>query len=152
MEITVTREHFNEICTIGTLTCNADPELKLYTLEDMDRHLSQTDSIDQIKTAKVYGQTCIPYGRYELALTFSNKYKRVMPLVVNGPGFEGIRIHSGNKAADTEGCLLVGYEKDILNNQIVQSKAAIAELYQLIDSKSKTEKIFINYVKAKPVL
>ena len=146
MEITVRREHFNDVCTIGTLTVSND-DIKLYTLEDVDRHLSQTDSIEQIKAVKVYGKTAIPYGRYEVAITWSNKYKRKMPLVLNVPALEGIRIHSGNKAEDTEGCLLVGYTKDVVNNQILQSRAAIAELYMLIESAMQNGKVYINYIK-----
>ena len=147
MEIIVRREHLNDVCTIGTLTVDGISDLLLYTLEDVDRKLTNEDSVEQIKAVKVFGKTCIPYGRYEVALTYSNKYKRVMPLICNVKGFDGIRIHSGNVASDTEGCLLVGTQKDVLNNRILNSRAAIGELYFLITEKIHTEKVFITFTR-----
>lgn len=146
MEIKVTREHFNEQCTIGSLSIEGD-NLLLYTLEDCDRRLSNTDDLGAIKQMKVFGSTAIPYGRYEVAMTYSDRFKQVMPLLLNVKGFEGIRIHAGNTAADTLGCLLVGYQKDILNNRILQSRGAIAELYMLITEAVKKEKVFITILK-----
>ena len=146
MEIEVIRQHFSEICTIGELKIAGD-DILLYTLEDCDRRLSQTDSIEDIKKMKVFGQTCIPYGRYEVAMTYSDRFKQVMPLLLNVKGFEGIRIHAGNTSADTIGCVLVGYGKDVLNNKIVQSRSAIAELYMLINEAIKKEKVFITIKK-----
>lgn len=146
MEIKVTREHFNEQCTIGSLSIEGD-NLLLYTLEDCDRRLSNTDDLGAIKQMKVFGSTAIPYGRYEVAMTYSDRFKQVMPLLLNVKGFEGIRIHAGNTAADTLGCLLVGYQKDILNNRILQSRGAIAELYMLITEAIKKEKVFITILK-----
>ena len=60
---------------------------------------------------KVKGQTCIPEGNYEIKMTYSPKYKREMPQLMNVPFFEGIRIHSGNSAKDSEGCLIPGMNK-----------------------------------------
>jgi len=74
-----------------------DDAFECYTLEDVVRFGS-----------KVYGETAIPAGIYPIKLDFSPKYQKIMPHVMNVKGFEGIRIHSGNKAEDTEGCLLVG--------------------------------------------
>jgi len=146
MELKLVREHFNEICSIGSLTIEND-DLHLYTLEDCDRRLSQTDETSAIKQIKVFGQTAIPYGRYEVAMTYSDRFKQVMPLLLNVKGFEGVRIHAGNTGADTLGCVLVGYQKDILNNKIVNSRAAIAELYMLISEAIKREKVFITISK-----
>lgn len=70
------------------------------TIEDRFRDLS--------KEAKIPGKTAIPYGVYPVKLTFSQRFKKVMPLIENVPNFTGIRIHSGNTAADTEGCILIG--------------------------------------------
>lgn len=151
MELRLIREHFNEVCTIGSLTIDGD-DLHLCTLEDCDRRLSQTDDVNDIKKIKVFGQTCIPYGRYEVAMTYSDRFKQVMPLLLNVKGFDGVRIHAGNTSADTLGCVLVGYGKDILNNKVVQSRAAIAELYMLITEAIKKEKVFITISKLEIVV
>ena len=146
MEIKLTREHFNEQCTIGSITIDGD-DLYLYTLEDTDRRLSNTDELSAVKQMKVFGSTTIPYGRYEVVMTYSDRFKQIMPLLLNVKGFEGIRIHAGNTAADTLGCVLVGYQKDILNNKILNSRAAIGELYMILNEAVKKEKVFITISK-----
>lgn len=78
------------------------------TLEDVDRGLDDSMTEEEIKEKKVYGKTAIPTGIYTVLLTYSPKYKKVMPLINNVKGYSGIRIHSGNTAKDTLGCLLVG--------------------------------------------
>lgn len=90
--------------TIGKMYI--DGEYYCDTLEDKDRGLKQTDS--DISNKKVYGKTAIPTGTYNVELTYSPKFKRILPLIDNVRGFSGIRIHNGNTAADTEGCILVG--------------------------------------------
>jgi len=59
---------------------------------------------------KIYGETAISEGRYEIIINWSNKFKRQLPLLINVPNFEGIRIHGGNTEKDTEGCILVAYK------------------------------------------
>lgn len=142
MKIKVIREHFSDECTIGELTVEGD-DFKCYTLEDKDRKITSEDSLQAIQGAKVYGKTAIPYGTYELAVTFSNRFKRFLPLLMNVKGFEGIRIHTGNSDSDTHGCLLVGTEKDVLNNRILNSRTAFAELMLLINEKIIMEKVFV---------
>lgn len=142
MTITITRQHFSDDCTIGELTIEGD-NILLYTLEDKDRRLSQTDDLAIIKANKVFGKTAIPYGRYEVVMSYSNRFKQVMPLLLNVPGFEGIRIHAGNTSDDTEGCVLVGYQKDAANNRIVNSRPAIAELYMLINEALRNGKVWM---------
>lgn len=72
------------------------------TCEDEDRFLENG------VTEKVDGKTAIPRGQYRVVTSFSNKFQRVLPEVLDVPGFEGIRIHGGNTAEDTHGCVLVG--------------------------------------------
>lgn len=77
-------------------------------LEDTDRGLLQAMQITELQRRKIKGKTAIPRGYYDVRITYSQKYKRMMPLVVDVPAFSGIRLHSGNSAKDTEGCILFG--------------------------------------------
>lgn len=99
MNLLLQREIVSDISTIGTLY--VDGLRECHTLEDRDRHLEDGG-------AKVYGETAIPRGTYKVVITYSNRFKQEMPLLVDVPQFDGIRIHSGNEAADTHGCILVG--------------------------------------------
>lgn len=82
-------------------------------LEDTDRGLYQGMSVADVAKVKVYGQTAIPRGTYNCIYTWSTRFKRMLPLLENVTGFTGIRIHSGNTAKDTEGCLLVGRNSEV---------------------------------------
>jgi hypothetical protein len=83
---------------------------------------------------KVYGETAIPEGKYRVILTWSNRFKRRLPLLLNVPMFEGIRIHPGNTAVDTHGCILVGVND--VKGRISQSKFTFYELFKrMTDSK-----------------
>lgn len=77
-------------------------------LEDTDRGLLQSMQLSELQRRKIKGKTAIPRGYYDVRITYSQKYKRMMPLVVDVPAFSGIRLHSGNSAKDTEGCILFG--------------------------------------------
>lgn len=94
-------------------------------LEDVDRELSNDMSEEEIKKIKVYDKTAIPTGRYKIEVTYSPKFKRYLPILLNVRGFSGIRIHSGNTAEDTLGCLLVGFNKEkgkVLNSRVTSDK------------------------------
>ena len=109
MKLRLERTTFTDKSTIGELYL--DNDFLCYTLEDVVR----------LPGVKVYGETCIPYGRYSVTLSWSNRFKQLMPLVYNKPDlsvqddkgvrFDGIRIHAGNTAKDTHGCPLVGLSK-----------------------------------------
>lgn len=95
------------------------------TLEDTDRGLTDDVSEEEIKRIKIYGKTAIPTGRYKIEVTYSPKFKRYLPILLNVRGFSGIRIHSGNTAEDTLGCLLVGFNKEkgkVLNSRVTSDK------------------------------
>ena len=79
-----------------------DGEFFCYTLEDERR----ADGV------KVYGETAIPTGTYNIKVTKSNRFKRLMPLLLDVPLFKGIRIHGGNTSKDTLGCILVAFNTD----------------------------------------
>lgn len=57
---------------------------------------------------KIAHETAIPYGRYRVSITMSNRFKKMLPLVHDVPGFTGVRLHGGNTAEDTSGCILLG--------------------------------------------
>lgn len=100
MELRLDRKWKKEKYTIGRLYVNG--ELWCNTLEDPVREIAKDGS------GKIKGVTAIPKGRYRVLVTMSPKFHRMLPYVMNVPHFEGIRIHSGNTAKDTEGCILVG--------------------------------------------
>lgn len=109
MEITVKRIAIRNGYTIGHLSVNG--QYFCDTLEDRDRGLTSTMSRLDIAKIKVKAQTAIPTGRYRIIFTYSPKFRRKMPLLLDVPGFDAIRFHYGNTAADSEGCILVGENK-----------------------------------------
>ena len=125
--------------TIGKLYING--EYFCDTIEDTDRGLTQTMTDAQIKSKKVYGQTAIPTGTYKVIISYSNKFKRQMPLLLNVPGFLGIRIHSGNTEKDTEGCLIVGKNKVV--GKVIESKDTYNKLFSILCEANKKEAIKI---------
>ena len=106
MQVTLWRKYRKPGYTIGRLYI--DGVFFCNTLEDTDRGLAQYMSVGEIANIKIKGATAIPTGAYKVARTYSPKYKRLMPQVMNVKGYAGVRIHSGNTAADTEGCILLG--------------------------------------------
>lgn len=107
MEVLIDRAWKKDGYTISRLYVNGEL-FGCNTLEDTDIGLRQDMQLEEIKKKKVYGQTAIPRGSYECVYTYSNRFKKMLPLLKDVPGFDGIRIHSGNSAKDTEGCILVG--------------------------------------------
>lgn len=139
MYLQLVRESFTNKSTEGKLFING--EFECYTLEDKDRMLEEGNE-------KVYAETAIPRGKYSVTLSYSNRFKKLLPLLHNVDGFTGIRIHSGNKPEDTEGCILVGTinakEED---NWISSSKVAMTSLMtKLMDATQREELITIEVV------
>ena len=140
MDILIDRDVRTRNSTIGILYI--DGALFCYTLEDRDGGLKQTMPLSEIYDKKVKGFTAIPEGKYEVVITYSNRFKKEMPLVKNVPGYEGIRIHPGNTDADTEGCILPGTNRDI--DFVGGSRIAFAGLLQKITfALSNNEKVFL---------
>ena len=115
MKLVLQRLQLEPDCTIGSLS--VDGAFQCWTLED------------QVRSAgvKIPGKTAIPYGTYRVIHDESTRFGRVMFHVLDVPGFAGIRIHSGNTDADTEGCILVGNQRGP-GDFIGQSKDALAAL------------------------
>lgn len=129
MEIEIKRLWKKDSYTIGKLYING--KYFCETLEDTDRNLTSDMSITEIKNKKVYGKTAIPSGLYTILYTYSPKYQRLMPLVDNVKGFSGIRIHSGNTAEDSLGCILLGFNKE--KGKVLQSRDTCNKFYKLIE-------------------
>lgn len=140
MELSIIRKEFTELSTIGDFLINGIRYY--YSLEDKDRQRQPDGSIlPWTRGLKIYGETAIPYGRYEVITNYSNRFKRVMPLLLNVPDYEGIRIHAGNTDANTYGCLLVGYTKR--DNYIGESKKAFEDFFPRLVAALKRGKVFI---------
>lgn len=101
MELTLTRTHRLKTCTTGRLAI--DGTYFCDTLEPTWRNIGPGKP-----GHKVPGRTAIPEGRYPVAVTLSPRFGRWLPLLLHVPQFEGVRIHAGNTAEDTAGCILVG--------------------------------------------
>ena len=107
MKIDLHRKYRKNGYSIGILSVNGQRICE--TLEDTDRGL-MTDAmpVEEIKKQKIPGETAIPVGTYQVTYTYSPRFKKMLPLLLHVPAFDGIRIHSGNRAKDTEGCILCG--------------------------------------------
>ena len=140
MELNVKRIARKDGYTIGRLFINN--EYFCDTLEDTDRGLSSTMQVNEILAKKVKGQTAIPTGKYDVILTFSPRFKRVLPLLLSVKGYEGVRVHAGNTNKDTEGCLLVGENK--AKGQVINSRATLEKLMSiLLECEKRKEKVTI---------
>lgn len=101
-----------------------DRHLFGWALEDQDRGLDTTMTLAEIAAIKVHGTTAIPTGDYDVAITMSRRWGRVMPQIVGVPGFGGVRPHAGNGPRDTEGCPLLGLSME--GGKMVDSRLAAA--------------------------
>lgn len=144
MEITVKRPNTNLDATVSELYI--DGVFFSHVVEDKDRGLFATMPLEEIKAKKVWGKTCIPYGRYEVVISYSNRFQKMLPLLMNVPGYLGIRIHPGNTAEDTDGCLCPGIKSSELT--VRTSRVTFSKLFSLIQKALKKEKVHINIVQS----
>lgn len=132
MELKLNRIFLGSSATIGELLVN-------------DKHLCDTIE-DRVRPEgeKVYGKTAIPEGTYEVKLTHSPRFKKILPEILNVPNFSGIRIHTGNSSKDTEGCILVGTWDGEKEDWVGNSRIAFDELMSLLEEATNNkEKITI---------
>ena len=141
MELKVIREYKDNLRTIGSLYI--DGVKFCDTLEDIDRKLKQQDTIASIQATKVYSKTAIPTGIYDVIVDYSNRFKKNMPHIINVPGFEGIRIHSGNTEEDTDGCILLGTRD---GNLVANSRVAYDKFILILINTLKKDKVNITIV------
>ena len=132
MELKLLRRYCKSSYTIGHLYI--DGKYFCDTLEDTVR--------DLVTEKKVKGRTAIPAGRYRVVLNWSPRFGKPLPLLLDVPHFEGIRIHAGNTAKDTEGCILVGENRE--RGKVLNSRATMDRLMQvLISANNRNEEIWI---------
>ncbi len=151
MKITLKRIYTNSTYTIGHLY--VDGSYVSDTIEDADRGLKDTMTLDQIKAKKIKAKTAIPTGNYKVTVNvvspkFSKKqyYKDFcsgrLPRIVGVKGFDGILIHRGTDENSSAGCLIVGY--NTIKGKVTNSKEAFEKLYKMLDGANrKGEKIEI---------
>ena len=138
MKLTLKRIALKPTYTIGKLYI--DDNYFCDTLEDTVRDLNKDGKFDNGEK-KIKGKTAIPYGTYEIKWTYSPRFKKYTPQLMNVPSFEGIRIHNGNSSDHTEGCLLLGQNKKV--GMVLNSKATIAKFYPIIKDACAKEKVTI---------
>lgn len=132
MELTLNRIFLGSSATIGELLIN-------------DKHLCDTLE-DRVRPEgeKVYGKTAIPEGAYEMVLSYSPRFKKILPEILNVPNFTGIRIHCGNSSADSSGCILVGTWDGEKEDWVGNSRIAFDELMALLEEATNNkEKVTI---------
>jgi hypothetical protein len=140
MMLKLVREKSRGDATLGRLFVNN--VFQCYTLEDVVREVKGKP----VSAWKLARKTAIPSGSYTVTLNMSNRFKRVMPLLLEVPGFAGVRIHAGNSAADTEGCLIVGASR-VGYSRVGQSRLAYDRLMALLTAAtSRKEKLVIEVV------
>jgi len=113
--------------TLGRLSTTLNT---FWTMEDKVREVPG----EPVESWKIPGVTAIPVGTYDLIVTMSNRFKKPLPLLVDVPGFSGVRIHAGNDASNTEGCVLIGLGVNDQQNFITNSRAAMVRLMDELDN------------------
>lgn len=138
MEIVIKRIAKKTTYTIGKLYI--DGKYFCDTLEDKDRSLRDTMSVDEILSIKVKHETAIPTGTYNMDITYSPKFKKQLPLILNVKGFEGIRVHSGNTDKDSSGCVILGQNKVV--GKVINSRVTCDKFNTILTgAKNRKEKI-----------
>ena len=135
MEMILTRTAKQADYTIGRLMVNG--QYLCDTMEPTWRDLRHE--------GKVYGRTAIPEGTYRVFITKSMKFHKWLPLLWQVPGFEGIRIHAGNYPRDTQGCILVGWNKQ--RGVLIGSRAALMlVINEITAALARNEAVWIKVV------
>ena len=138
MKLTLKRIALRPTYTIGKLYI--DDVYFCDTIEDTVRDINKNGKFDNGEK-KVHSKTAIPYGIYEIKWTYSPRFKKYTPQLMNVPSFEGIRIHAGNTSADTEGCLILGENKQV--GKVLNSRATINKFYPIIKKACSKGKVTI---------
>jgi len=140
MEIKLIRKYYQAKYTIGRLYVNN----RFFSdcLEPPSLHLTERSALGTILIAKYKGYRAIPTGRYRILITRSRRFGRWLPMLLNVKGFEGIRIHAGNKPEDTRGCILLGFNRR--KGYVLDSTRCVLTLVKMMtEAIAKGEKVFV---------
>ena len=151
MELVLTRIAKKKNYTIGRLyICNKSTDVieqKASHLRDWERGyfcdtLEPTWRDYKHGGYKVKGRSAIPEGRYAVVISWSPKMKQWLPILLGVPNFSGIRIHAGNTAADTQGCILVGKNREV--GKVLDSRIWLHRLKQkIVEAKERGEAVWM---------
>ena len=119
---------------------SVDGEYFCDVLEDRDRGIFQYNDLSFIKELKIKHETAIPYGTYQVVISYSNRFKKYLPELLDVPGFSGIRMHPGNTKDHTSGCILPGKRK---GKKVISSRITFNKLFSKMKYAAKREKIFV---------
>lgn len=138
MELTLTRMAKHKTCTTGRLAIDG-----IYFCDTLEP--AWRDIAPGHRGHKIPGKTAIPEGRYLVAVTFSPKFGRWLPLLLHVPRFEGVRIHEGNTFGDTTGCILVGQAREMEGYEpaLVNSRLWIRQLMDKLVARPEGEAVWI---------
>jgi hypothetical protein len=128
VELQVNRTRKSNIFTGGVMLING--RFFCYVCEDV------------VRNKKIAGVTAIPAGRYQVVITYSPRFRKNLPLLLNVPNFEGVRIHAGNTALDTEGCLLLG--KKETSDGVGESRAAMTEFMPILSKALESGDVWLS--------
>ena len=135
MELILERIAKRKTYTIGHLSVKGQAEPFCDTLEPTWRDYN-------IGAYKMKGHSAIPEGRYAVVISYSPKFREWLPILLGVPKFSGVRIHAGNTASDTEGCILVGKNREV--GKVLDSRLWVYRLKQkIVEAKAKGEAVWI---------
>ena len=149
MELLLTRIAKKKAYTIGRL-CILEQVMDEYSAGTAEKYFCDTLEPtwrDYANGAyKVKGRSAIPEGRYAVVISYSPKFKQWLPILLGGPEFnrkwQGIRIHAGNTVKDTEGCILVGQNREV--GKVLDSRKWLYELKQkIVEAKDRGEAVWL---------
>lgn len=139
------RENFTDEYTEGKLFI--DGSYVCDTIEDKDRGLDIHMPEDEILKKKVYGKTAIPVGWYNVTIDWSNRFGKNLIHILNVPGFDGVRTHSGNSASDSSGCVCVGARN--APGWVSESRKHYAIIHEMVENAiKKGDKVYLTIEKA----
>lgn len=139
MEIVLDRAYKKKTYTVGWWY--VDGVQMCNTMEDADRGLRQDMPLAEVLDRKIYGETAIPTGTYTVKMTYSPRFRRMMPEILDVKGFSGIRIHSGTTALHTQGCIILG--DNTQRAKVLRSKERCSEFEKMLKKAGGTAKLTI---------